>query len=68
MKAELINEIKKGLETIYDQAESNGKKYAYQRILDLIEKRTIQNLEDVKVACIVGITMEKNEGTDTTGQ
>lgn len=68
MKAKLINEVKKGLETIYDQAESNGRKYAYQRILDLIKEGTIEELEDVEVACIVGINMANNEGIDTTGQ
>jgi hypothetical protein len=58
MKENLINKIKPIIEEIYDKAESNGRKHSYQRILDMIEKEIIKDLDDVKIACMVGINME----------
>lgn len=51
--------IRKKLEEIFDNGESQGKKYAYQRILTLIDNGTIKSLDSVRIACLTGMDIEK---------
>jgi hypothetical protein len=59
------DKIRSGLEEVYDGGVSEGKIRSYERILGLIEKGVINNIEAVKIACTIGI---ENERFDTTGE